>query len=123
MDQPTRRLNTPNDAKSTTNCPNCQGVRYWAESVAKDAWGRYSAIHLSTTKGIRFLTGPDKVYTLCVALVCSECGYTEFYAEDPKRLLKPQGSLRNSVVMRLHRRRAVPVSGNAHRCESQRLAA
>ena len=79
--------NQPNSAEPPANCPNCQGPRFWAEVVTKDAWGRYSTVHLSRTKDIKFLTGPDKVYTLCAGLVCKECGYTEFYAEDPGKLL------------------------------------
>lgn len=89
MDHPTRPLNNPADPRATTPCPKCQGPRLWAETVTKDAWGRYSTVHLSRTKGIKFLTGPDKVYTLCCSLVCTTCGYTELYAQEPGNLLPP----------------------------------
>lgn len=87
MNPPEPQPNRPNNAEPPTNCPNCGGPRFWAEAVTRDAWGRYSSVHLSRTRDIKFLTGPDKVYTLCVGLVCKKCGYTEFYAEDPAKLL------------------------------------
>jgi len=88
MDSVTPQINNPKDKNPPTNCPNCGGSRFWAELVTKDPWGRYSKVHLSRTKGIKFLTGPDKIYTLCVGLVCNECGYTEVYAEEPNKLLQ-----------------------------------
>jgi predicted nucleic-acid-binding Zn-ribbon protein len=87
MDRSPRRANNPNDESLATNCPKCQGARIWTEVVAEGAWGHYSRGGVARTRGHSFVLGPDKLYSNCRALVCSECGYTQFYATKPAELL------------------------------------
>ena len=89
MDQSSRHANNPSDESSATNCPKCQGMRVWAEVVSEGAWGHYSLGGVARTKGHSFVLGSDKLYSSCRALVCSDCGYTQFYATKPKDLLQP----------------------------------
>ena len=89
MDQSPRRANNPNDESSPSNCPKCRGTRIWAEVVAEGAWGHYSQGGVARTRGHSFVLGSDKLHSSCRALVCSSCGYTQFYATKPKELLQP----------------------------------
>jgi len=91
MGSRTRRLNNPADDSSATACPKCQSLRLWAEIVAEPAIREkgHSLGGVARTIGYSLLAGSDKLYSSWRALVCSECGYTQFYAMKPKDVLPP----------------------------------
>jgi predicted nucleic-acid-binding Zn-ribbon protein len=75
MDQPTRRLGE-SDAEMQMPCPKC-GYPMVEAQVGE--------VVLSPAK--RTLGNLLKA-TTCTARVCSECGFTEFYAKTPRDLLE-----------------------------------
>ncbi len=91
MGSRTRRLNNPVDDSSATACPKCQSLRLWAEVVAEPSVQEkgYSLGGVARTVGFSLLAGSDKRYSSCRALVCSECGYTQFYTQKPKEAMPP----------------------------------
>lgn len=83
-DTPTRRLDdVPNDPSSSF-CVKCGGPMIWAWTAI------YPFRQLDEPR--LYVQQRKKAYrpkrSLCNALVCVECGYTEFYTRTPKRLLE-----------------------------------
>ncbi len=83
MDHPTQRLD-PNDptlpeqdaAQSLDSCPRCIGHRVWAQSLA----------HAHPLLIMKLNAGMFAHTCECVPLVCTSCGYTEFYTQNPQAL-------------------------------------
>jgi predicted nucleic-acid-binding Zn-ribbon protein len=71
--QPTQRLEPLGDQPP---CPKCRNMMIRAQ-----AHGYVALYPINRSLGNLF-SG-----THCLALVCTECGYTEFYAKNPKSLL------------------------------------
>ena len=82
-DTPTRRLDdVPNDPPSAA-CAKCGGSVIWAQTRVQPTNMLY-ATRL-------YVEQPKNLFakrSLCNALVCTECGYTEFYTATPKKLLE-----------------------------------
>ena len=80
MEHPTQRLD-PNDpdlpGQGTTICPRCSGSRVWAKT---NAYTRVPVMIRKIDAGL-FDNGHE-----CVPLVCTTCGYTEFYTQNPQTL-------------------------------------
>jgi predicted nucleic-acid-binding Zn-ribbon protein len=84
-DQPTQRFDdsdpTPtrqlDDLQLSPICPRCGGRRVVA--VAQ--------FFLHREVPFSFRDWPFQGKTLCEALVCVKCGYTELYASEPTKLL------------------------------------
>lgn len=74
MDQPTQRLD---EATTEIACPKC-GYPMVAAQV-----GGYVTLSPANHHMGNLLKG-----STCTAQVCSECGYTEFYAKNPRNLLE-----------------------------------
>ncbi len=80
MDHPTQRLdpNAPDlPGRDMAVCPRCSGNRVWAKT---QAYGPPLFIY----KLPRKLFGQQ--VSECVPLVCTTCGYTEFYTQNPQKL-------------------------------------
>ncbi len=83
MDHPTRRLdpNAPHGpghdaAQALDSCPRCSGRRVWAKTLAH----AHALLIMKQDAGMFGHTHE------CVPLVCTTCGYTEFYTADPQKL-------------------------------------
>jgi predicted nucleic-acid-binding Zn-ribbon protein len=95
MEQPTRRLDSeaPDQqpaAEGTDQCPKCGGERVWAdvEVMVPTSLGMNKAkVQFSREVGDSLLWGPQRNTTICVSLVCSACGFAEFYANKPDNLV------------------------------------
>jgi predicted nucleic-acid-binding Zn-ribbon protein len=106
MDHPTRRLDPNSDDTSPEGethrldrggknlpfedagdlCPKCGGERVWAD-VETAMGGNAGKVQFSREVG-KGLFGPLRNTTICISLVCSECGFAEFYANKPNYLVK-----------------------------------
>jgi predicted nucleic-acid-binding Zn-ribbon protein len=82
MDHETRRLDEP---ALPPPCPKCSGERVEGEvTLIGDNAGFRVARRFA---GQGFL-GLDKLVNVtCTLLICLDCGYTEFYAQDLRKLL------------------------------------
>ena len=78
-DQPTRRLDMPDDPIHT--CPRCGGNRVWAETYTNGGF----TIAREGALGILGGLARHKM-TYCKILSCTKCGYLEWYALHPERL-------------------------------------
>ena len=67
-------------------CPDCGGERVWANV---DTSGGSSGVTVSVEGPKRF--GFNTAYTRLTALVCTHCGYTRLYAQEPHKL-RPEKS-------------------------------
>jgi predicted nucleic-acid-binding Zn-ribbon protein len=101
MDHPTRRLDEDGDkttpeheatrrldrpvrppaSSADTSCRNCGSTTIWTDVHTPGTRG----IYLQQING-SILWGPKR--TELAALMCTECGYTELYAYEPKKLLE-----------------------------------
>ena len=104
MDHPTQRLD-PHDPALPYNgltrqlagslhersqiCPKCGDHMIWAKSVATKSGQNYgwreeplymAQLHQPIDREAR--------YQICVALVCTACGYTELYTHNPQELIE-----------------------------------
>jgi len=79
MDAPTRRLDRFSDPEAEF-CPKCGNLR-----IRAVAWV-VGMGQVLLVREIHF--GGPQLSTSCRAMVCTECGFTEWYATDPKNLLK-----------------------------------
>jgi predicted nucleic-acid-binding Zn-ribbon protein len=71
-------------------CSRCQGDMIWA-NFRPDVSGQVSGVGmLFTRKRKDGSFGPHLNQSGCVALVCSNCGFTELYATQPQDLLKEE---------------------------------
>ncbi len=86
MEHPTQRLDNPNGTPPAHACPKCQTAMFEAEVATL---GRYTStsVVLERQREHRGLVGPQKRQAACQAWICPECGYTEFYTINPRRLL------------------------------------
>jgi predicted nucleic-acid-binding Zn-ribbon protein len=90
MDHPTRRLDMPNQDPRTV-CPKCGGERLWADVRVTDETrygSNYPNIEFARAVGTGLLGDVRYIATYCMALVCTGCGFAEFYAHRPADLLK-----------------------------------
>jgi hypothetical protein len=90
MDHPTRRLDAP-DHDPRTVCPKCEGERMWTDVRVTDAaryGSNYPNIEFARVIGHTLLGDAQYIATFCIALVCTGCGFAEFYAHSPADLLK-----------------------------------
>ena len=76
-EHPTQRLNTEDEGSDGPHCAKCNGRLVKARLTG-------AQLQIGSSRAI---PGP---YTMnCVALVCVDCGYTEFYAQpvrdEPRR--------------------------------------
>ncbi len=66
-------------------CPRCQGARVWATTGAGDR-----PLTVSLRQDVGQVYGwQHTTSSSCLALACPVCGYTEFYLEQPARLVNP----------------------------------
>jgi predicted nucleic-acid-binding Zn-ribbon protein len=67
-----------------TNCPKCPGVRVLCHTnISVHSFSQHK------TRGSRFgATASSGPVSATQALVCTECGYLELYAEEPNRLVE-----------------------------------
>jgi hypothetical protein len=100
MDHPTRRFDEPLRERSEV-CIKCEGKMVWAKSVAhiysdpvyyRSQHGMQDGFY-NQEKPVYMarlvdLPGPYTQYCVCVALVCTSCGYTELYTHDPQLLIR-----------------------------------
>ncbi len=104
MDHPTQRLD-PHDPDLPYNaltrqlagslhersrvCPKCGDYMIWAKSVAtvphRGDWFAEGPLYMAQ---LHQLVDQEARYHLCVALVCTACGYTELYTHDPQGLIE-----------------------------------
>ncbi len=85
-DRPTQRLGppTPDAEWAPDPCPKCRGGRIWAAAIPE---GFAGPVGLERRLGSFLGDRVKRRRTTCAALVCTECGFTEFYAHRPQDLL------------------------------------
>ena len=112
MDHPTRRLDQPpaaapdeatqrlddpawapgaedrqtDPAWAPTHCPKCRGARVWAAAIPTGTYNGHVVLERTAAPDLQRGRRARR-RTSCAALVCTECGFTEFYAHRPKDLL------------------------------------
>ncbi|MDQ2808186.1 MAG: hypothetical protein M3Z04_14920 [Chloroflexota bacterium] len=104
MDHPTRRLD-PHDLEPLYNamtrqlgdsllersqtCPKCAGPMVWARGAAAPTHGAAAAaerpLYLEQLYQERDWAA---VYSVCLALVCTTCGFTELYTHEPADVVR-----------------------------------
>jgi predicted nucleic-acid-binding Zn-ribbon protein len=84
MERPTQRLDQPSGNAPAYHCPKCGEAMTDAEAVSSGA----GQIILVKVVDKSVLWGTVRRRTTCTAWVCIECGYTEFYAAQPRKLLE-----------------------------------
>ena len=72
--------------------PSAKVLVYGQKLLRSRRYGKrgYSLGGVARTIGYSLVAGSDKLYSSWRALVCSEGGYTQFYAMKPKDVLPPQ---------------------------------
>lgn len=92
MDNPTRRLDSDNPDLAASDvadrCPKCGGDRVWADVTVTLPKGTNVGVQFSRKVGDHLFLGPQINTTLCKSLVCSTCGFAEFYANKPRYLVE-----------------------------------
>jgi hypothetical protein len=96
-EHPTRRLPAPPGPNDPRPCLRC-GKRMLAVEVQAGAHNPATAVYQRLHLVRRIRTGGwvkyNKVnFTVCTALVCVACGYTELVAQTPEALLEPHDLL------------------------------
>ena len=88
-DEPdTQRLDNSVTAAEKHICPKCSGAMVYAKSAVYPKarlLDPVASLYLEQLKG-SWTKGNER--SSCLALVCISCGYTEFYATNPKNLLE-----------------------------------
>jgi predicted nucleic-acid-binding Zn-ribbon protein len=91
MEHPTRRLDDEETGEFDSDqepdpCPKCGNARIWI-SLAQPIVREFTKPGINY-KGLSITSESHRhKYASCRALLCSECGYTELYAQNPKILL------------------------------------
>ncbi len=87
MERPTQHLNTSGDTPPAHACPKCQTAMFEAEVATL---GRYtsSSVVLERQSTGSGLVGSQRKQAACQAWICPDCGYTEYYTINPRRLLE-----------------------------------
>jgi predicted nucleic-acid-binding Zn-ribbon protein len=80
MDPRTRHLDQSESKQTSPRCPKCD-----SDTIMAVPWSRSCVI---LVKSFDWLRIPLR-RTSCRAVVCTRCGFTEFYATDPTKLLEP----------------------------------
>ena len=101
MDHPTWRFDEPLRERSEI-CAKCEGKMVWARSVARvysdpvyyrTQYGAYQEEKPVYMARLADQSGPNTLYCMCVALVCTTCGYTELYTHNPQLLIQEPGEI------------------------------